>query len=162
MSGTPTVAGTFNIVVTATDSSQNQTPTPYSITINPPPSLSTTSPLPNGIVNVAYSQQITAVGGTPPYIFSMNAQPPGIVNIDPNAGVIYGTPSKIGTYSFNIGVTDSLGVQTVAPFQVTFVNVASQIQIAPLALTFNASLNGNSPPPQAITLAPTSAARRRQ
>ena len=158
LTGTPTMAGTFNIVVIATDSSQNQTPTPYSITINPPPAISTASPLPNGIVNVAYSQQITAVGGTPPYIFSMNAQPPGIVNIDPNAGVLYGTPSKIGTYSFNIGVTDSLGVQTVFPFQVTFVTVASQIQVVPLALTFNAGLNGNSPPPQAITLAPTNGA----
>jgi uncharacterized protein (TIGR03437 family) len=156
--GTPTIAGTFNIVVTATDSNQNQTPAQYTITINPPPSISTTSPLPNGIVNVAYSQQITAVGGTPPYIFSMNAQPPGIVNIDPNAGVLYGTPSKTGTYSFNIGVTDSLGVQTVSPFQVTFVTVASQILVTPLALTFNASLNGNSPPPQAITLAPAAGA----
>ena len=158
LSGTPTVAGTFNMVVIATDSNQNQTPTPYTITINPPPSFSTTSPLPNGIVNVAYSQQITAVGGTPPYTFSMNAQPPGIVNIDPNAGVLYGTPSKTGTYSFDIGVTDSLGVQTVTPFQVTFVTVASQIQVSPLALTFNASLNGNSPPPQAITLAPANGA----
>ena len=156
--GTPTVAGTFNIVVTATDPTQNQTPTQYTITINPPPSISTSSPLPNGIVNVAYSQQITAVGGTPPYTFSMNAEPPGIVNIDPNAGVLYGTPSKAGTYSFNIGVTDSLGVQTVSPFQVTFVTVASQIQATPLALTFNAGLNGISPPPQAITLAPANGA----
>ena len=78
LEGTPTVAGTFNLVVTATDPFQNQTQAQYSITIVPPPSLSTPSPLPNGIVNVPYSQQITAVDGTPPYTFSMNAQPPGL------------------------------------------------------------------------------------
>ncbi|MGA2882156.1 MAG: putative Ig domain-containing protein [Bryobacteraceae bacterium] len=152
--GTPTLAGTFNIVVTATDPNQNQTQAQYSVTIVPPPSISTTSPLPNGIVSVAYSQQITATGGTPPYSFSMNAQPPGIVNINPTAGVLYGTPAKTGTYSFNIGVTDSLGAQTVSPFQVTFVTVASQIQVTPSSLTFNANLNGNPPLPQAITLVP--------
>ncbi|HTC89346.1 MAG TPA: putative Ig domain-containing protein [Bryobacteraceae bacterium] len=154
MSGTPTLAGTFNLVVTATDPFQNQTQAQYAITIVPPPSFSTASPLPNGIVSVAYSQQITAVGGTPPYVFSMNAQPPGIVNIDPNAGVLFGTPSKTGTYSFDIGVTDSVGAQTVTPFQVTFVTVASEIQVMPMSLTFNANLTGNPPPPQAITLVP--------
>ena len=154
LEGTPTVDGTFNLVVTATDPFQNQTQAQYNITIVPPPSLSTPSPLPNGIVNVPYSQQITAVGGTPPYTFSMNAQPPGIVNIDPNAGILSGTPSKTGTYSFNIGVTDSLGSQTVTPFQVTFVTVASEIQVMPLSLTFTADLTGNGPAPQAITLVP--------
>jgi uncharacterized protein (TIGR03437 family) len=154
LTGTPTVAGTFTIVVTAIDAYQDQTPAQYSITVVPPPSITTPSPLPNGIVNVAYSQQIAAAGGTPPYTFSMNAEPPGIVNVDPNAGVLHGTPAKTGTYSFNIGVTDSLGAQTVTPFQVTFVTVASQIQVMPLSLTFNASQNGNPPPPQAITLVP--------
>ena len=156
--GTPTIGGTFNLVVTATDPFQDQTQAQYTITIVPPPSFSTASPLPNGIVNVAYSQQITAVGGTPPYVYSMNAQPPGIVNIDPNAGVLFGTPSKTGTYSFNIGVTDSLGSQTVTPFQVTFVTVASEIQVMPMSLTFNANLSGNAPSPQAITLVPADGA----
>ncbi len=156
--GTPTLAGTFNLVLTATDPYQEQTPMQYAITILPPPSITTPSPLPGGIVNVAYSEQIAATGGTPPYIYSMNAQPPGIVNIDPNKGILYGTPSKTGTYSFNIGVTDSLGVQTVVPFQVTFTAVASQLQVTPTSLTFNANLNGNPPPSQAIALVPANGA----
>ena len=80
------------------------------------------------------------------------------MNIDPNAGVLYGTPTKTGTYSFNIGVTDSLGSQTVTPFQVTFVTVASEIQVMPMSLTFNANLTGNGPSPQAINLVPAAAA----
>jgi uncharacterized protein (TIGR03437 family) len=156
-SGTPTAAGTFNIVVTSTDANQNQTQAQYTITINPLPTITTQSPLPNGTVSVAYSEQITATGGTPPYTFSMNGQPPGIVNVTP-AGVLYGTPTTTGTYSFNIGVTDSLGAQTVSPFQVTFVTPVSQIQVAPLSLTFNANLNGNPPPAQAITVVPANGA----
>jgi len=156
--GTPTLAGTFNIVITATDAFQGVTKVEYTLTILPPPSITTTSPLPDGVVGVAYSQQITATGGTPPYTYSMNAQPPGIVNIDPNAGVIFGTPTKAGTYNFNVGVTDSLGAQTVSPFQVSFDIVASQIQVSPLSLTFNANLNGSAPPTQAITLVPIASA----
>lgn len=158
LSGTPTGAGTFNIVVTAVDAIQEVTIAPYTITINPPPTTSTSSPLPTAPVNVAYSQQIDATGGTPPYTFSMDAQPPGIVNIDPNLGIIYGTPTTAGTYSFYIGVTDSIGAHTTTPFQVTFVTVASQIQVAPLNLTFNADPNGNPPPTQAITVVPVAGA----
>ena len=66
--GTPTLAGTFNIVIAATDAFQGVTKVEYSLTILPPPSITTTSPLPDGVVGVAYSQQITATGGTPPYI----------------------------------------------------------------------------------------------
>ncbi len=155
-SGTPTTAGTFTFLVTLTDQNSQQTMLTYSVTINPTPSITTSSPLPNGPVGVPYSQQIAATGGTPPYTFSMNANPPGIT-ITP-AGVLNGTPTKGGTFDFNIGVTDSLGAQTVVPFQVTFVADVSQIVVSPLSLTFNANLNGNAPPTQAIALVPSSGA----
>ncbi len=154
LTGTPTLGGTFNFIVTATDTSQDQTQAAYTIVINPLPTPATTSPLPDAPVNVAYSEQIEATGGTPPYIFSMDAQPPGIVNIDPNLGILYGTPTTPGTYNFNIGIADSLGAHTTTPFQITFVTVASQVQVTPLNLTFNASLNGNPPPAQAVTVVP--------
>jgi len=156
--GTPTLAGTFDLVVTAVDSFGDNTPTPYTLTVIPAPSVTTTSPLPAGVVSVPYSQTIAVAGGTPPYTFSMNAEPPGIVNIDPVQGTIHGTPTTAGTYNFNVGVTDSLGAQVTAPFQVTFAVVASQVQITPLSLPFTAGLNGSAPPPQALSLVPTNAA----
>jgi uncharacterized protein (TIGR03437 family) len=157
LSGTPTGVGTFSFLLTATDPNNQVTQVPYSITFNNLPAISTGSPLPKGLVGVPYSQQIAAKGGVPPYVFHMDAQPPGIVNIT-SAGVFYGTPTQAGTFNFNIGVSDSLGGGTTTPFQVTFVPAVSQIQAAPLSLTFNANLEGNPPATQAIAVVPASGA----
>lgn len=156
LKGTPSAAGTFAFYITLTDQNQQETQFQYSLTINPLPTITTSSPLPNGPVGVPYSQQIAATGGTPPYVFSMNNNPPGIT-ITPG-GVLNGTPTTAGTYSFNIGVIDSLRGQTVSPFKVTFATAVSQLQVAPLSLTFNANLNGNSPPTQTITIVPATGA----
>ncbi|MGB6942036.1 MAG: putative Ig domain-containing protein [Bryobacteraceae bacterium] len=156
LTGTPTTAGMFGFVLDVTDPNQNVTQLQYSITIYQQPAITTQSPLPNGLVNVPYSQQIAAAGGVPPYVFSMNNNPPGITITQ--GGVLNGTPTKAGTYNFNIGVTDSLRAQTVSPFQVTFVTPTTQIQVSPLGLTFNADLNGEPPPTQAIAIVPATGA----
>ncbi len=154
LSGTPTSAGTFQFIIQVTDQNNNVTSFQYSVTINTLPTVSTSSPLPNGPVGAPYSQQIAATGGVPPYTFSMNNNPPGIT-ITPS-GVLSGTPTAAGTFDFNIGVTDSLRGQTSSPFQVTFATAVSQLQVAPQALTFNANLNGAPPPTQAISVVPAS------
>lgn len=156
LTGIPTTAGMFDFTLDVTDANQNETQFPYSITINSQPGITTQSPLPNGLVSAPYSQQIAAAGGVPPYIFSMNNNPPGITITQ--GGVLNGTPTKAGTYNFNIGVTDSLRAQTVSPFQVTFVTPTTQIQVSPLGLTFNADLNGDPPPTQAIAIVPATGA----
>lgn len=156
LTGIPTTAGMFSFVLDVTDPNQNVTQFQYSITIYQEPAITTQSPLPNGLVDVPYSEQIAATGGVPPYVFSMNNNPPGITITQ--GGVLNGTPTKAGTYNFNIGVTDSLRAQTVSPFQVTFVTAATQIQVSPLGLTFNADLNGNPPPTQAIAIVPATGA----
>lgn len=152
LTGTPTTAGSYTFVLNVTDQNQNTTQFQYSMTIAPQPTLTTQSPLPSGLVGIPYSQQITATGGVPPYVFDMNANPPGITITQ--AGVLNGTPTKAGTYTFNIGVMDSLNVQTVGSFQVTFASPVSELQVTPLNLTFNANVGGSPPPPQTITLTP--------
>jgi uncharacterized protein (TIGR03437 family) len=156
LNGTPTSAGTYSFPITITDQYQNQYQFQYSITISPLPTITTSSPLPNGPVGVPYSQQIAATGGTPPYIFDMNANPPGIT-ITPS-GVLNGTPTTAGTFNFNIGVRDSLGGATLSPFKVTFGTAVSQIQVSPSSLTFSAIANGGPPPTQAIALVPATGA----
>lgn len=152
LSGTATATGTFTFPLIITDQNENQTSFDYSLTVNPLPTISTSSPLPNGPVGMAYSQQIVATGGVPPYVFSMNDNPPGITITQ--AGVLQGTPPTSGTYNFNIGVTDSVRGQTVSPFQVTFSSDVPQVQVTPQSLTFNASLNGAAPSTQAISIVP--------
>ena len=60
-------------------------------------------------VNVPYSSAITATGGTAPYTYAIvsGALPPGLNLADPNTGVIAGTPTTAGTFTFTAQITDA-------------------------------------------------------
>lgn len=118
ITGNPVSAGTYSFTVRATDSCvMAAAPAPqsvqrnFSITINaaPCPALSmvTTSPLVSGTVGQAYSSQILTSGGQVPVTFSLasGVLPPGL-NIG-SSGLITGTPTSAGTYSFTVEATDS-------------------------------------------------------
>ncbi|HTC89345.1 MAG TPA: putative Ig domain-containing protein [Bryobacteraceae bacterium] len=154
LSGTPTTKGTYSFIITITDQNNVSTDFSYTLTVAPLPTITTASPLPNGPVGVPYSQQIAATGGVPPYQFSSNGiLPPGLT-LNRN-GILSGTPTTAGTFSnFNLAVTDSVGGQTVSPFQVSFATAVSQILVSPLSLSFNSTVGGNPPPTQAIALVP--------
>ena len=67
------------------------------------------STLPNGTVNAPYSQTITATGGTAPYTFAVIAgAPPAGLTLS-TAGVLSGTPTTAGSYTFTVRATDSVG-----------------------------------------------------
>ena len=112
ISGTPTAAGMANFTVSATDSSTPpQTKTQaLSITINPPLSITTTS-LPAGTVATAYSANIQTSGGTLPFTWTVSAGtlPAGLTLTGNSSGegVISGTPSAYGSYTFTVTATDS-------------------------------------------------------
>jgi hypothetical protein len=70
----------------------------------------TSSPLPQGTVGVAYSQQLAATGGTPPYTWSTpptSSLPPGVALS--SSGLLAGTPSLPDNYAFFVAVSDSAG-----------------------------------------------------
>ncbi|MGK3945616.1 putative Ig domain-containing protein, partial [Streptomyces caeruleatus] len=64
------------------------------------------STAPTAYRNVAYSQTFTASNGNAPYVFSLvsGTLPPGLSFT--NAGVLSGTPTTLGSYTFTIKATD--------------------------------------------------------
>ena len=114
ISGTPTVIGTYNFTVTVTDScaaGAQSLQGNFSITVNaaPCPALSITSPstLPSGTVGQSYTYQITTTGGQSPvsFRFLSDTYPPGLRMT--STGLISGTPTSAGNYTFRVRVTDS-------------------------------------------------------
>jgi hypothetical protein len=121
ISGSPTMAGTFNFTITATDSSGCLGSRAYSIVIAaagcPIITLSPAS-LPPGAVGASYNQAISASGGTAPYTFSLasGALPTGLtLNA---AGAITGMPTTPGLFNFTIQATDAVGCLGTAPYAV--------------------------------------------
>jgi hypothetical protein len=67
----------------------------------------TTSSLPSGIVDTAYSAGLAASGGATPYTWTLVGALPDGLSLDSATGIISGTPATANTYSFTIKATDS-------------------------------------------------------
>ncbi|MBI3765430.1 MAG: putative Ig domain-containing protein [Ignavibacteriales bacterium] len=109
LSGTPVAVGISTFTITATDAQGCTGSKSYTLTINCPAITVSPSTLPNGTVAVAYSQTISASGGTAPYSFAVSSDllPTGLSLSA--SGVLSGTPTVIGSYTFTITVTDAQG-----------------------------------------------------
>src|SRR5260370_25437796 len=120
----------------------------FALTITPKLAFSTASPLSSGTVGAAYSQKIDAVGGTPPYTFFIGNPPPGLtIN---TSGVLSGTPTAPGTFTFDAAVTDSTQASVTKTYQLSVVSAAPLLQVSPLSLAFTAAAGGHSPGSQTI------------
>jgi hypothetical protein len=93
---------------------------------SPTPGLTVSTTLPPATVGSAYDSPITVSGGTAPYSFStLSGQlPPGMV-LGESTGVVSGTPSASGSFSFAVSVVDSKGVSKDQPLQIGVSNAAS-------------------------------------
>ena len=125
------------------------------MTLTPPPStlvplISTTS-LANGVVGSAYSQTLTAAGGTTPYTWAVaSGTLPAGLNLSA-AGVVSGTPTAAGSSSFTVRVTDSASPAATATQALSItigaaavVTVSFSTQIQPI-FTANCTTGCHSP-----------------
>jgi hypothetical protein len=74
----------------------------------PLPLALTTTSLPGGALNVAYSATLSASGGTNPYTWLIaDGSLPAGLTLNAGTGVISGTPTNTGTFSLTAGVRDA-------------------------------------------------------
>jgi len=111
VSGVPTATGDSIFTAKVSD---NSTPVKsdkqrYTITIEASGALIiATVNMPDGVEETAYNETVLALGGTPPYTWSIakGKLPDGLM-IDAASGIISGTPTKKGNYNFTILVGDN-------------------------------------------------------
>ena len=116
LSGTPTAGGTTNLTFKVTDGTGATATKALSLTISTF-GITTTS-VPNGTVGVEYSATIAATGGTGSLYWEISAGtlPDGLYLGD---GVIGGTPTKGGSFSFTVRVTDDAGAVRTRAYTMT-------------------------------------------
>ena len=150
ISGEPVESGSFTFTVVATNRAGASAPVIFAIEAGSALAIVTTSPLPNGIRNAAYTPltfQAEGLDESYAYTWSWAAQagssfPPGLI-LNGTTGVLSGTPTAIGTYNVNVTITGG-GSSTTAPFVITVG--------APPVITTGANLGGGVSRPFSIVL----------
>lgn len=136
-SGTLTIAGqTYTVTQSAGTSG--------GLTITTPPNL------PAATVGSGYSVTLSASGGQAPYTWSALGTLPSGLALASSTGVISGTPTASGVFSFSINVADSLGAQQSQSFSLT-VNTAGSSSFVITNVTFPNGVAGQTYQPQLLT-----------
>lgn len=134
ISGIITTTGTFNnITVSASSAGGTSTATAaLTITINPPPPVITSPLTATGQVGAKFFYQITATNG-PFRLFSASGLPG--LSVDVFTGLISGTPTQAGTFSFLIKANNNGGSGTaLVTLTVTGVSIPDTPPTAPTNL----------------------------
>ena len=98
----------------------------------PVPLAITTASLPDGIDGVQYHQTLKAVGGRPPYAWSLaSGNLPDGISLSATLGSVEGTPTKDGRFKITVQVQDRIGQFS---------------QPASFAVSLNRALRMESPP----------------
>ncbi len=134
LSGTPSVFGPFNFTIRATDANSCTGERPYTLTLNPPCPTITVNPssLANGSQGTAYSQTLTASGGSSPYSFALTtgALPNGL-SLAGN-GALTGTPTVNGVFNFTVTATDNTDCTGARAYTLTITASSNGLQFFPL------------------------------
>jgi hypothetical protein len=153
ITGTPAAAGTYTVMVQVTDSASKTAQKSLTITVAAPPVTITTGAMPAATKGAAFSQQLTAMGGKPPYTWAVTtgALPAGL-SLVATTGVISGSPSAIGDFGFTVTATDADShtaskalTITVAPQPLAMGNVPTLSGLMGSSFSFQLTANGGIP-----------------
>jgi uncharacterized protein (TIGR03437 family) len=151
--------GTYKGAVILTADGAANSPLSVPVTLNVTAaaelSIATVSPLPAGSAGVAYSQKVSAAGGTAPYkswaVLDPNDLPPGIsfaASGDNQTALLTGIPTGTGTFMFTVQVSDSANATASARFSLMI--VAGTVSISPNGIVNAASYAAESVSPGEI------------
>lgn len=120
----------------------------YAITVSCPTITLSPGTLAAGTTGVAYSQTVTANGGTAGYTYSVSAGalPAGLA-LNTSSGLISGTPTAAGSASFTVSALDSRGCSGSVPLSISIVcpaislTTAAALPDATQFVAYNASLS---------------------
>jgi hypothetical protein len=149
ITGEPTASGDFAFTAQVTDSSTAPEGGPataqvlLSLTVLTGISISTIS-LPAGATGTAYLGPMDASGGAPPYTWRVTAGSlPSGLTLQSGAGIVSGTPTSPGNYTFTVEATDSSPrPQSATQILTLFIAAAGPPSITTSALT-DATPNAN-------------------
>lgn len=125
ISGTPTRAGSFTIVMTVRDAGGRSASRTYTLVIESGLTV-TTRTLPSGMVGVPYTQTLQASGGSGGLAWTLasGSLPAGVTLAA--SGALQGTPTRAGDFAFTVQARDS---------QANSVTQALTIRVADLVLS---------------------------
>ncbi|MDT8069762.1 MAG: putative Ig domain-containing protein [Terriglobia bacterium] len=144
LSGTPSTSGTFSLGFKVTDTASPAQTANATLSLNiasapsAPLSISTTS-VPNATSGQGYNVTLMATGGSTPYTWSQTGLPAGLSMS--SGGVISGTPTSSGTFSFTAKVTDTSST-TQTSSKALSITVAAAAPTNPLSITTSALPGG--------------------
>lgn len=123
--GTPSSAGTFQVGLSATNSSATTNGT-LTITVQPAPSsgpVITSSTSATGRTGTDFKFQVTTTGASPAARLSIKGLPPGLT-FDPITGLISGIPTTDASAAVTLTITDG-SLTTTGKLQLTFTSDAT-------------------------------------
>ena len=153
LSGTPTATGTFSFTMKVQDANGNVGTRAYSVTVSAAVGTISPASLSSGTVGTAYSVQFSVnLPGTVKTWSKQSGTFPTGLSISSSTGVLSGTPSAAGTYSFVVRVVDNFGNAATRSYTMTVAVGVGQIGYVEdgLLATFSGDGMGGFTPTQVM------------
>ncbi len=140
---TPTAgfSGSDSFTYTATNASGTSSPATVTITVSAPSISLSPGSLSNGTVNTAYSQTVSASGGTAPYSYSISGTLPAGLSLSTSTGVISGTPIGTGTFNLTVTATDANNATGSQAYSISILDQAPVAGAVSATVAANSSAN---------------------